>query len=181
MNLQQFQEESRRTMPFKGVSGNPIEFENMLGNYTMGLAGETAEAYEIFNKEPFTADELQALKNELGDISHYAVGLAALANIELPEHIELELDPEDIAPCEVFKQLITETGLILDYAKKVIYHRHAFDATKLNVVEVLTLVKSIAKAYGLKYSEVLDANIDKLKTRYPEKFTPAASQARVDV
>lgn len=181
MNLVEFQQLSKRTMPFNGEPQNHIEFENMLGNYSMGLIGEITEALAIVNSVSFTESETEQLKKELGDISHYAVGLAAIAHIELPEHIEIDFENyDDIPVCETMERLICEAGLIIEHAKKMIYHRHAFDARELDVVEILKYVKTIAKAHGFKYSDVLQTNIDKLKKRYPEKFSAANSIARVD-
>lgn len=181
MDLKQFQEASKRTMPFAGDPKNLIEFENMLGNYSMGLIGEATEAMAIINSVPLTDEDLANIKKELGDISHYAVGLAAISHIELPAHIELDYEiVDDIPVCETVDNLICEAGLIVEHAKKVIYHRHAFNAYEIDVVEILTLIKTLAKAHGFKYSDVLQTNIDKLKQRYPEKFSSADSIARKD-
>lgn len=181
MDLLQFQTAAKRTTPFGGNPQNRVHFDNLFGNYAMGLSGEAAEAFAILREVPISEEDALKLKAELGDISHYAVGLASMAYIQLPAHIELDIeDPSDIPVCETADELICLTGEILEHAKKVIYHRHTFDANELKITEVLKLVKLLAKAHGFKYSDVLTANIEKLKLRYPEKFNTADSIARVD-
>ena len=179
MNLLEFQTASKRTMPFNGEPQCKLHFDHFFNNYAMGLVGEVIEAYQIILATPIT--DAQALKKELGDISHYAVGLAAVAHIQLPEHIELDVeDPDDIPVCETIENLVCEAGVIVEHAKKVFHHGHAFDARLLDILEVLVLVKKLAKAHGFKFSDVLATNIEKLKLRYPERFSSEDSKARVD-
>ena len=173
MNLNEFQELSKRTMPYNGEPTNQVEFENMLGNYAMGLSGETSEAYMMINNR-------EQLLLELGDIAHYAVGLLLLAKIEIPQplrHTLIGLTYE-----EQFKSLIRDSGEIVEHVKKVIYHRHEFNADTFQAaVRILKVIRSIARIHNSSLDKVLQMNIDKLKTRYPESFNTADSINRVDV
>jgi len=173
MNLVEFQQLSKRTMPFNGEPANPIEFENMLGNYAMGLCGEVSEACMMINDK-------EKLLLELGDIAHYAVGLLLLGKLEIPQplrHTLIGLTYE-----ENFKVLIRESGRVSEHAKKAIYHRHEFDANELQrVFLVLKAIRNIARIQNVSLEKVLQMNIDKLKTRYPESFTVEDSIARKDV
>ena len=173
MNLVEFQQLSKRTMPFGGEPQNHIEFENMLGNYAMGLCGEIIEAYKVRNDK-------EKLLLELGDVAHYAVGLLSLAKIDIPKPLPYLSVPMNID--EMFNRLIFESGEILEHAKKVIYHRHEFEAWRIE--SCLLIAQSVSKLAFRNHSTlglVLVKNIDKLKTRYPEKFSVEDSIARKDV
>lgn len=180
MNIIRFQKQSFRTMVFRGAPKDQKEFNHMLAEYSMGLSGEVSEAFAIHISTPITDVDMEKLEKELGDISHYAVGLAAIADVDLPKKFPLP-EPEDIPMCETFEKLIIEAGVILEHAKKVVYHDHEFDSKQIDVIEILHLTSTIAVGYGLDYSDVLIANIEKLKKRYPHKFSTKDSIARVDI
>ncbi|WP_303982825.1 nucleoside triphosphate pyrophosphohydrolase family protein (plasmid) [Bacillus safensis subsp. safensis] len=120
MNIEKFQELSKRTMPNQvptSLSGSNVEqllATSSLTNYALGLSGESGEVVDIIKKHVFHGHSLDKDKivKELGDVMHYVAGIATLLEIELPE--------------------------------------------------------------------VLEGNIDKLKKRFPEGFSEAASIARVD-
>lgn len=120
MNIEKFQELSKRTMPNQvptSLSGSNVEqllATSSLTNYALGLSGESGEVVDIIKKHVFHGHSLDKDKivKELGDVMHYVAGIATLLEIELPE--------------------------------------------------------------------VLKGNIDKLKKRFPEGFSEAASIARVD-
>ncbi|MBU8576393.1 nucleoside triphosphate pyrophosphohydrolase family protein [Bacillus pumilus] len=120
MNIEKFQELSKRTMPNQvptSLSGGNVEqllATSSLTNYALGLSGEAGEVVDLIKKHVFHGHSLDKDKivKELGDVMHYVAGIATLLEIELPE--------------------------------------------------------------------VLEGNIDKLKKRFPEGFSVAASIARVD-
>ncbi|MDB4278917.1 nucleoside triphosphate pyrophosphohydrolase family protein [Deltaproteobacteria bacterium] len=79
--------------------------------------------------------------------------------------------------------LTGEAGETGDYIKKHLYHGHDLDpeVVKSELGDVLWYVAALATAVGLDLSDVAQGNVDKLKKRYPEGFSQAASKARVDV
>lgn len=167
MNLVEFQQLSKRTMPFGGEPTNQVEFENMLGNYAMGLAGEWFEFQTEINENENPSDKL--LK-EVGDVLHYSVGLLEMLDYKANElAISHEVTFEGAE-----KALIT----ILEAPKKHIYHRH--ELPKLEMIEAVNDVIAHFN-HNFTLATVFEMNIDKLKTRYPEKFNTADSIARVDV
>lgn len=172
MNLNTFQELSKRTMPFNGEPANPIEFENMLGNYAMGLIGESVELLEAYQNG---ADRSEMLK-ELGDIAHYAVGLSKLTNYQL----DIVLESTDSEPCDLIDELLIASKNISEAAKKCIYHRHDYENVSEDLYKVFSCINDLADAYGYYLHEVFITNIEKLKTRYPDKFTSEDSIKRVD-
>lgn len=79
--------------------------------------------------------------------------------------------------------LAGEAGETAELIKKHLYHRAPLDKEKVRkeLGDVLWYVATLAHAAGLTLSDVALGNVDKLRTRYPEGFTAAASAARVDV
>jgi NTP pyrophosphatase (non-canonical NTP hydrolase) len=79
--------------------------------------------------------------------------------------------------------LAGEAGEVADLAKKAIFHQHGIDAEKLKkeLGDVLWYAAGLATQLGLDLGEIMDANIQKLKLRYPDGFTSADSVRRVDV
>lgn len=80
MKISEFQELSRRTMPV-------VNDDSAKSNYAMGLAGETGEVVDLIkkwvhHKHPENKEELV---KELGDVIHYAVGVATLYDISMDE------------------------------------------------------------------------------------------------
>lgn len=75
-----------------------------------------------------------------------------------------------------------EAGEVADYVKKIIAHGHPMDKDKFckELGDCLWYVSQCAEDVGLTLSEVATANVAKLKARYPEGFSAAASIARVD-
>lgn len=169
MNLKTFQELSKRTMPFGGEPANQVEFENMLGNYAMGLVGETME----FALAQQKGDSDEILK-EAGDVLHYCVGLLSC----LGEKVDYQLIYESEMNSEA---LAISMSNILEMPKKHIYHRHELQKDEL-VKAVHVVIKGYTDSTERELlSEIMQRNIEKLKTRYPDKFSVEDSIKRVDV
>lgn len=79
MKLNEFQEMTKRTMPGLSIPAK--------ANYAMGLAGEAGEVTDLIKKEIFHnhVEEREKVKLELGDVMHYAAGLAAMYGWTLEE------------------------------------------------------------------------------------------------
>lgn len=68
--------------------------------------------------------------------------------------------------------LTGEAGEVSDLVKKYLYHGHTleFDKVKKELGDVLWYVALTAKAIGVPLEDVMIANIEKLKKRYPDGF-----------
>jgi len=79
--------------------------------------------------------------------------------------------------------LAGEGGECCDHVKKHLFHGHALDKEKLKkeIGDVLWYVAILAKEIGLPLSAVAEANVAKLRARYPDGFSTADSLARRDV
>jgi NTP pyrophosphatase (non-canonical NTP hydrolase) len=73
-----------------------------------------------------------------------------------------------------------EAGEVADYLKKIVFHEHAIDLDKLEkeLGDVMWYVATIASTVNLKLDDVAEANIEKLKKRYPEGFSVECSKNR---
>lgn len=172
MNLQKYQVLSTRTCPFNAQPQNQQEFYNVLCNYAMGVVGEFFEFQQALNvcSNPVSKEQINNVYKELGDIMHYAVNLLTILDVEINEELLNEVTTEDLDKA---------LGDILEIPKKYYYHGHELEKDKM----VSAIYKVISHIYfNHKYGlpEILNKNIEKLKKRYPEKFTAADSIARVD-
>ena len=177
MNLNEFQELSKRTMPYNGEPANQVEFESMLGNYAMGLVGEAIELFEVFSHEHSSAEDNE---KEIGDVLHYAVGLASILNISLEDVGAKRLGLFD-TEFDMMKDLLVSAKNVSEQVKKIVYHRHEDDVPQSALKGVIAGLYQTANFLGCNMPEIMQMNIDKLKTRYPESFNTEDSINRVDV
>lgn len=78
--------------------------------------------------------------------------------------------------------LAGEAGEVADLLKKSLFHGHQVDPATLRkeLGDVLWYIAALATMSGLTLEEIAAANIEKLRRRYPQGFSEAASRARVD-
>lgn len=79
--------------------------------------------------------------------------------------------------------LTGESGEVADLIKKGYGHGHGVDEEKLakELGDVLWYLAVLAATFGYSLETVAALNVEKLKARYPDGFSYAASIARVDV
>ena len=73
--------------------------------------------------------------------------------------------------------LAGEAGEVADLVKKGVFHQHGLDLEKLKkeLGDVLWYVAALCTTSGLSMSDVMQANIEKLKARYPDGYSSQAS------
>ncbi len=78
--------------------------------------------------------------------------------------------------------LTGEAGEVADLLKKGFGHGHGVDHDKIRkeLGDVLWYIGALSRAFGLTLDEVAQANVAKLKARYPDGFTVEASKAKAD-
>lgn len=182
MNYSEYQQLAARTH-------NPeLTLEGGRACYSMGLAGEASEVAEYLKTVVFYGRPLNVvtLIKELGDVHWYDVMVAKMFDIDGDEIVPVpsELDPKDMAGQTLHLyyaiSVASAAGAANDYLKKVLFHGHAFDRDRL-IVELGKLRWYLAKAaeiVGISEAQVIQANVDKLRARYPDGFSKAASQNR---
>ncbi|HTK05992.1 MAG TPA: nucleoside triphosphate pyrophosphohydrolase family protein [Ktedonobacteraceae bacterium] len=65
-----------------------------------------------------------------------------------------------------------EAGEVVDHLKKVLYHGHDLDTNALckEIGDLLWYLILLCETTGLTLDEVMQANVEKLRKRYPEGF-----------
>ena len=73
--------------------------------------------------------------------------------------------------------LCGESGEAIDLVKKHLFHKHELDREKLikELGDIAWYLAEAAEALDVPLEEILKANIEKLKKRYPEGFDTARS------
>jgi NTP pyrophosphatase (non-canonical NTP hydrolase) len=113
----------------------------------------------------------------------YARQLADLApadKVELEKTIAEVLKIHDVLIWGL--GLTGEAGEVADLLKKQFGHGKsvAAEKIKLELGDVKWYGANLADAFGFPESEVAEANVAKLRARYPEGFTVAAAEAKAD-
>lgn len=105
---------------------------------------------------------------------------AARTLLDSPDH-----DVPDLGLMLVWNALglAGEAGEVAEHIKKGVLHRHGIDQQLLakELGDVLWYVAALCTKAGIDMGEVMQANIDKLKSRYPDGYSSADSIRRVDV
>lgn len=78
--------------------------------------------------------------------------------------------------------LAGESGEVVDYMKKVLWHGHELDKDKLKkeLGDILWYIATIATTAEISLEDIAIANIEKLKKRYPEGFSREKSIGRCE-
>jgi NTP pyrophosphatase (non-canonical NTP hydrolase) len=86
---------------------------------------------------------------------------------------EVGIDPKttDLLHCAI--GIGTESGELLDQFKRHIYYGKPLDIVnvKEEIGDKMWYIMNLCRLLDLSLEEIMQMNIDKLKTRYPEKFT----------
>jgi NTP pyrophosphatase (non-canonical NTP hydrolase) len=91
-----------------------------------------------------------------------------------------ELDSVEARTAIAAMGLAGEAGEVVDYLKKVLGHGHPLDQDKVvkELGDVLWYVAEICSVLQLDMEEVAEANVKKLKKRYPDGFSKERSVNR---
>lgn len=124
-------------------------------------------------------DDRDNLAEELGDLLWYAAIAADEFEATFSELMMLADPPSS----NMALDLAMAASAALDHLKKVTFYGREIDRLFLarKVGTILSIVHATAQqdlGYGLDVLQ--EANIAKLRVRYPEKFTPEAAEARRD-
>ncbi len=96
---------------------------------------------------------------------------------------DAEYTPEQIMLVWNALGLAGEAGEVVDTVKKAVFHQHGLDRDVLikELGDVLWYVAALCSKLDVSLSEVMERNIAKLRTRYPEGYSSAASKVRADI
>jgi NTP pyrophosphatase (non-canonical NTP hydrolase) len=80
--------------------------------------------------------------------------------------------------------LAGEAGEFADSIKKMVFHRHGeitHDQLAKELGDVLWYVAALASKLGYTLAEIMEMNIGKLRTRYPNGYSSTDSKVRADL
>jgi len=173
----EYQGLAKRTCPSLEVEGADERHMNL------GVITEIGEALDIFKKllaykKPM---DLVNLGEELADMAWYIVNKCRFQEIPLDDDFEIVLnDTKEFIENRMFTQqdlpveLKSEAILTLILASYCAPVDNMFNAPIIQ----LAVLSHIASWFNLDFFQCLTNNIEKLKVRYPEKFTEEAAQNR---
>ena len=153
MNLATYRVETTRTLPDLG---------SLVTNSLHMTAGIMTELIEIIHIESYLKNFDKRMTDECGDILWYISNYANLHNIEL-----------EFKPVPSGRSHIQSAGKLLDMDKKALAYNKPYDiAVQAETLNFLTNdILYMVSSYYLDIEIVLEKNIEKLRVRFPEKFS----------
>lgn len=148
----------------------------------LGIITEAGELADIFKKELAYGKPIDKanLKEEIGDLTWYIANLATHHDFKLDVFSEFKGLPADLnGYIKKMDQDGFNTALtVLEFGKIAhsIVHRHPCmihhnNFLRSRIGEMLSALTMICILQDVNFEECLDLNINKLKVRFPEKFT----------
>lgn len=154
----------------RGLSGR-------LCHAILGVATEVNEIYDgVENKKNTEIDAVNILE-EMGDVAWYlAIAYDELGTFDISP-LNSEITEVDKSPLIELRKASSE---LLDHTKKVLFYAKPLDIELINdnFTKIAGyLAESIVMCNG-EVEKVLTTNINKLKARYPEKFSEDKAENR---
>lgn len=187
MTLQEYRTHTIRTLPDLGdkirlasgilvtIEGNELIDTNALklnlSHMLLGLNSEIKELVECVgtNLKVSSKVDLVNLGEELGDLYWYIANYANLRRVPLPD----EVDMQDLVEEQCLDHLIDNVGELTDVVKRFVAYNKAIDRTKEidAVYGICQALRLFEDTYGIEGNHIRLRNINKLRARYPEKFS----------
>lgn len=162
MNNIEYNSKASRTLPDLG------SLELNLCHMILGLNSEIGELVNCIGTELKHNPDIPNLKEEIGDLYWYLGNYCNIQNIAPPQDIVNFLESH-----RCIELLISSVGELTDVVKKFIAYKKEIDRADemdavYNIYSALDLLQHI---YALNGDEIRVININRLLTRYPEKFS----------
>jgi NTP pyrophosphatase (non-canonical NTP hydrolase) len=158
MKVCEYQKLAARTMATDVMKAPPLAV------WALGLAGEMEELRAAWGRN------MDEAREEAGDLMWYAAATATSLDIVLRE-------PRCVGFGGAIADLGFEIGRVVERIKKHVGHGHRLDAGA--VAESLgVIVDFLASLFGMTergLGSIMDANIAKLRARYPDGFSTERS------
>ena len=139
---------------------------NRLFHSILGISTEINEIYDAIEEKEFKDYDIVNILEEFGDMAWYL----AIACNERKLTIDYNVNKTSFFEISNIRK---GNSVILDHCKKVMFYGKQLDDNLVDVtlVEIARLVFVSILALGGDITNVLQANINKLKIRFPETFT----------
>ena len=139
---------------------------NRLFHSILGISTEINEVYDAIEEKEYQDYDIVNILEEFGDMAWY---LAIACN---ERKLTIDYNDNKTSFFEI-SNIRKGNSVILDHCKKVMFYGKQLDDNLVDVtlVEIARLVFVSILALGGDITNVLKANINKLKIRFPETFT----------
>lgn len=106
-----------------------------------------------------------------------------LAARTLIDSVDFEIPDDEIMVVWNAVGLAGEAGEVVELTKKGVFHQHGIDRDKFKdeLGDCLWYIAALCTTLDLDLAEVMEENIQKLHTRYPNGFSSKDSIRRVDI
>jgi NTP pyrophosphatase (non-canonical NTP hydrolase) len=173
----EYQGLAARTCPT--LEGEGLDERHM----NLGVITEIGEALDIFKKnlaynKPM---DLVNLGEELADMAWYIVNKCRIEELSLEDNFdEVIAETKELVETKMFTQENLPSELKAEAILTIILSVYCAPVNTLFSAPIIQLgmLYHIASWFGLDFFQCLTNNIEKLKVRYPEKFTNEAAQNR---
>lgn len=166
MNFKEYREQTKRTLPDLGS-----DLLNSI-HMTLGMGSEIEELYQALEKRDFIG-----AGEEISDENWYAANYCNIWNIvpELypTESLFLPLEIDEIRLNESIKKMIIVISQLQDLDKKLLaYNKQVpLEKRKELIENLLAELHIIYESANINAHQSMENNINKLKVRFPDKFT----------
>lgn len=164
MKLEQYRIETTRTLPDLGsLLNNSIHMS--LGMYT-----EIAEVIEILTTEPYNPYKLL---DEIGDALWYISNYANLYNFPLVQATEDIIIPGFLENKSMIDCILILSAKLVDCDKKELAYGKIkeLEYKEINIQFLFNCIHMFCIQHQLRIEDVMEKNIEKLRVRFPEKFS----------
>jgi hypothetical protein len=163
MDAREYQRAAERTM---------IDTDNDLRmvNAALGLCGEAAEIWLVDgNHSPLL---------EFGDLVWYVAQMCKSQGWSIDTFVPHKTHDDDVS----LTAIMVRACSIADMVKKAYFHKRPLDKGILGSYLRIMMqhIYAVADDYGMDMADVYAANIDKLRRRHPDGFSPESANARMD-
>lgn len=168
MNYTDFRENAKRTLV--SLPSKELDIQHMV----VGMATEIGELFDAHKKNFAYGKELDLvnIKEEIGDFFWYVANLDNILNNEMQNSIfNIEEHPPTknvLYNLSIAQIYVSESiAIVTKEVKNENYELHIASIVRESVGCVLSYVSH----FSFDLFEIFDLNVNKLKARYPDKFT----------
>ncbi len=144
----------------------------------VGISGECGEMFQAITSDGLIKDNTNMIE-ETGDMLWFIANACSALDVEMPTAI-INIPPDKLNIVMLVRRLTVAASKVLDEVKRVIFYGKALDEKMLVVLirNVVYFNYALCIALESNVTSVMEININKLKTRYPDKYSDEKAMNR---
>ena len=180
MNLKEYIDGCKRTESSKAPLHQDVLDLGLTNRMLHGIVGISTEMGEVSEAYERSHIDFVNVAEEIGDAFWYTGVLLDELGID---RIDLQSDLE-ISCCAIPKSLISQSADMLDKCKKTMFYGKDYDKKVLAdqitrfYASLCYFVRGLEEELDITKEKVWTINLNKLKIRYPEKFSLSDAEVR---